>query len=436
MISLFQTHANQQAQTNNILELLNQIEEYIQRDRNGITIEQDTKLNPHMQKIFDKVMQIAQKLESQTKEDQGVNGEVLLVLEKISDGNLSDRVKLTTSNPYLQYTASSLNTMSDKLQKDFNDMIAVLKEYEQGIYKKSLDEKRMRDGEIKELIHGINLLKDSITTMLGENFKYGIELKNSSELLTTKMMHILEASNHQTEILKNAATEIDTIINKATQSSTNTKTMQSSSLKVKNSVSQGLEFAHDTVTAMDEINDATIAITEAIDVIDQIAFQTNILSLNAAVEAATAGEAGKGFAVVASEVRNLAARSADAAKTIKDLVTKATEKANEGKNISDNMIQGYQELHKDIDNTITLIEDTANFSREQVQSIHSLEKTIDRLHHQTKDYVSIAHSANEVSVSVNELSKSISKMADITEFDGKDKILKENSQKEESIAYV
>jgi methyl-accepting chemotaxis protein len=436
MLSLFQTHNNQQAQTNNILELLNQVEEYIQRDRNGITIEQDTKLNPYMQKIFDKVMQIAQKLELQTKEDQGVNGEVLLVLEKISDGNLSDRVKLTTSNPYLQYTASSLNTMSDKLQKDFNDMIAVLREYEQGIYKKSLDEKRMRDGEIKKLIQGINLLKDSITTMLGENFKYGIELKNSSKLLTTKMMHILEASNNQTEVLKDAATEIETIIEKAAQSTTNTKTMQSSSLKVKNSVSQGLEFAHDTVTAMDEINDATIAITEAIDVIDQIAFQTNILSLNAAVEAATAGEAGKGFAVVASEVRNLAARSADAAKTIKDLVTKATEKANEGKNISDNMIQGYQELHKDIDSTISLIEDTANFSREQVQSIHSLEKTIDRLHHHTKDYVSIAHSANEVSVSVNELSKSISKMADITEFDGKEKILQENSLEEESIAHV
>ncbi|WP_228716243.1 methyl-accepting chemotaxis protein, partial [Aliarcobacter butzleri] len=77
---------------------------------------------------------------------------------------------------------------------------------------------------------------------------------------------------------------------------------------------------------------------EAIGVIDNIAFQTNILSLNAAVEAATAGEAGKGFAVVAQEVRNLASRSAEAAREIKNIVENANHKANEGKLISNEMI--------------------------------------------------------------------------------------------------
>ncbi len=427
MISLLTKYTNQQQQTDDILTLLDQVEAFIARDRNSITAQSTTTLNPHMQKIYDKVLSISQMLEQKTNEDQGVNGEVLLVLEKISDGNLGDRVQLKTRDPYIQYTATSINAMSDKLQKDFNDMIAVLKEYEQGIYTKKLDEHRMRDGEIKELIQGINLLRKSITTMLEENFKHGMELSTFSDLLIKNMMHILEASEEQTKILQNASGEIEVIIEKATQSSRNTKTMQASSIKVKNSVSQGLEFADNTVKAMDEINDATLAITEAIDVIDQIAFQTNILSLNAAVEAATAGEAGKGFAVVASEVRNLAARSADAAKTIKDLVTKATEKANEGKNISASMIQGYQELHKDIDSTINLIEDTAIFEKEQVQSINSLEKTIEQLNNQTKDYVSIAHSANEVSVNVSQLSKTISKMANETEFEGKENILQKES---------
>ena len=78
---------------------------------------------------------------------------------------------------------------------------------------------------------------------------------------------------------------------------------------------------------MYEINESTSAINEAITIIDQIAFQTNILSLNAAVEAATAGEAGKGFAVVAQEVRNLANRSAEAAKEIKNLVEVANQKS-------------------------------------------------------------------------------------------------------------
>ncbi|MDF6903130.1 methyl-accepting chemotaxis protein, partial [Escherichia coli] len=86
-------------------------------------------------------------------------------------------------------------------------------------------------------------------------------------------------------------------------------------------------LASKTNKAMDDIDKQVNSINEAISVIDQIAFQTNILSLNAAVEAATAGEAGKGFAVVAQEVRNLASRSAEAAREIKAIVENATNKA-------------------------------------------------------------------------------------------------------------
>ncbi len=423
---------NTQEQAEKLIAYLGQLESYIRRDRNSFSFQEDTDLNPHMKKVYDKIIHIGKLLEEKTREDQGVNGEMLLVIEKISDGNLADRVKRTTSDPHIQYLATSLNKLSDKLQKDFNDMIAVLKEYERGIYKKSLDENRMRDGEIKELIRGINSLRDAITAMLQENFRHGIELERASETLIDKMYHILEASGEQTKILQSASEKIRYITQKARQSSENTQKMQQSSIKVKDSASQGLEFTNKTVRAMDEINEATHAINEAIDVIDQIAFQTNILSLNAAVEAATAGEAGKGFAVVASEVRNLAARSTEAAKTIKDLVAKATEKANEGKDISDHMIRGYKELSADIDGTIRLIEDTTKSVQEQVQSINSLEKTLDVLNKRTEDYISIAHTANEVSVNVSEISKTISKNADITEFDGKEDILRRQNHAEQT----
>ena len=110
--------------------------------------------------------------------------------------------------------------------------------------------------------------------------------------------------------------------------------MASLSTEVTASATNGERLANQTTVAMDEINNQVNSINEAISVIDQIAFQTNILSLNAAVEAATAGEAGKGFAVVAQEVRNLANRSAEAAKEIKNLVENATSKTNDGKKIS------------------------------------------------------------------------------------------------------
>ena len=114
------------------------------------------------------------------------------------------------------------------------------------------------------------------------------------------------------------------------------------------SAQDGMKLTNKTSIAMQEIENASTTINEAVTVIENIAFQTNILSLNAAVEAATAGEAGRGFAVVAAEVRNLASRSAEAARTIKSLVDEAQIKTTEGKKASEDMINIFTELSKKI----------------------------------------------------------------------------------------
>ena len=148
-------------------------------------------------------------------------------------------------------------------------------------------------------------------------------------------------------------------------------------------------------------------IAGAITVIDQIAFQTNILSLNAAVEAATAGEAGKGFAVVAQEVRNLASRSAEAAKEIKTLVENAATKANEGKKVSDEMIQGYETLNTNTSETIHLIEDVSAASKEQMTGIEQINDSVTMLDRVTQENAheadAVAQIAHDVSKLANEL---------------------------------
>jgi methyl-accepting chemotaxis protein len=173
------------------------------------------------------------------------------------------------------------------------------------------------------------------------------------------------------------------------------------------SSNDGRKLASETTTAMNDIDQEVTAISEAISVIDQIAFQTNILSLNAAVEAATAGEAGKGFAVVAQEVRNLASRSAEAANEIKGLVDSASIKANEGKAVSDEMIKGYEELNDNATQTIHLIEDVSVASKEQMTGIEQINDAVTMLDRVTQENASEANSvaqiASEVSNMANQL---------------------------------
>ena len=188
----------------------------------------------------------------------------------------------------------------------------------------------------------------------------------------------------------------------------------------------GENFANQTTVAMDEINNQVNLVNEAISIIDNIAFQTNILSLNAAVEAATAGEAGKGFAVVAQEVRNLASRSAEAAQDIKTIVENATIKANQGKSIATNMIGGYKELNHSISQTINLINDIQNASKEQLSGIEQINDAVTQLDRQTQQNAAAANQTNDVAVITDQIAKLIVSSADEKEFVGKHEVKGKN----------
>lgn len=143
--------------------------------------------------------------------------------------------------------------------------------------------------------------------------------------------------------------------------------MEELALESQKSLNEGKTFSERTNATIEEIDVSTNNIDEAITIIDQISFQTNILSLNAAVEAATAVEAGRGFAVVVQEVSNLATRSAETAKDIKNIVELAKEKTKIGKEISSQMNNGYNNLESKIIETTNLIQDVTVSNKEQMQ---------------------------------------------------------------------
>ena len=207
--------------------------------------------------------------------------------------------------------------------------------------------------------------------------------------------------------MEETAASIDDITTTIKSNTSNVARMSNISDELQDKAYKGNTLASDTSKAMEEINEKINQINEAISVIDQIAFQTNILSLNAAVEAATAGEAGKGFAVVAQEVRNLASRSADAANEIKQLVEDATQKATSGKQISTSMIDGYSELNEKIIQTKTIIDDVTVASRDQQNKIEQINAAISQIDHMTQENASNANNLNQISTEVEKLSKEI-----------------------------
>jgi methyl-accepting chemotaxis protein len=210
--------------------------------------------------------------------------------------------------------------------------------------------------------------------------------------------------------------------------------MASFSNSVTQSAQDGEKLANQTNVSMDEINAQVTAINEAISVIDQIAFQTNILSLNAAVEAATAGEAGKGFAVVAQEVRNLASRSAEAAKEIKTLVETATQKADQGKNIAGSMIEGYKQLNENISQTISLISNIEGASKEQLLGIEQINDAVNQLDQQTQQNAMVASQTRDIAVMTDEIAKLVVSNANAKEFIGKENVKAKSLERKKDVS--
>jgi methyl-accepting chemotaxis protein len=159
---------------------------------------------------------------------------------------------------------------------------------------------------------------------------------------------------------------------------------------------EGAVLASRTASAMTEIQSATNSINDAVAIIENIAFQTNILSLNAAVEAATAGDAGKGFAVVAQEVRNLANRSADAAKEIKAMASQAAHKSNEGMNIATELTRGFEVIADKIAQTASMVQDVSNANREQMQGIGQINTAVTQLDQMTQENAKVAAQADAI----------------------------------------
>ncbi|MEJ5168183.1 MAG: methyl-accepting chemotaxis protein [Arcobacteraceae bacterium] len=357
------------------------------------------------------------KTELLINQDNGVIADVHRVVNEVKAGRLNQRITKDTHNESLQQLKNTFNEMLDNTSKnvceDINKITRVLNSFAKLNFTDRIE------NDVGGVAKGLNNLAEIINQMLVENKSNGLTLDESSNILLANVDKLNQSSNEAAASLEETAAALEEMTSNIRNNTENILKMATLANGVTESANKGERLANQTTVAMEEINAQVTAINDAIAVIDQIAFQTNILSLNAAVEAATAGEAGKGFAVVAGEVRNLASRSAEAAKEIKDIVERATSKANEGKSIANDMIQGYSELNKNISHTINLISDIEHASKEQLLGIEQINDAVTQLDQQTQQNAMVASQTHDVAVLTDEIAKLVVAHADEKEFIGK-----------------
>lgn len=262
-------------------------------------------------------------------------------------------------------------------------------------------------GEFEQLAQSMNALLEELNSMVIEIRLASENVLRCSNEIAQSNMDLSQRTEAQATGLEQTTSTMDGLIQMVSQNAEQASEATQVVTNVSQQARDGQQVISDTILAMGNIQASSESIADIIAVIDEIAFQTNLLALNASVEAARAGEMGRGFAVVAAEVRNLAQRSANSAKEIKELIGKSVDAVDSGSKLVENTGITFSQLMQAVEQINEMIASIDTSSQEQAKSISEIGDSVSSIDGMVQQNVSMVEQASVASQSMKEQAENL-----------------------------